>query len=285
MMRVGCAISNMLNKPLREVPVPFLFGLAVLISLLGVLLPESARFGNDWRNVRLDLLAPPFAAGSLYPPHVVLFTPHIVLPEALSILVQSVLLIVTLIVLIRRFDGTLAALFLTLGNPATLWAIQIGQLDWIAALALLLPAPLAGLALTAKPQAMFGIALLWARRRSWANFAAAVGVLTLGVCVYGAWWQLNELPTEAWAWSVSIFPFGVPAALYLAWRAWHAQRAAVMWAVLIAPLASPYFALYSLAPVLAVVCSQNRRLGAWLVLAVWYLFFYTMLREVNSGRF
>jgi hypothetical protein len=280
MMRLKRSVDDILNMPLRSIPPLLLFSLAAPLGLLSLL--TNLR-GVDWLIVRRELLIPPIAMHSLYPPHIVIFTPHVLLPETLSVFVQSTLLVGTLIALVRRFDGTVAALLLTLTNPAALLAIQLGQLDWIPALALLLPAPLAGLALTAKPHVMFGVALLWLRRREWINFAAAVVVLGLGA-LYSRWWQLNSLPSWTWIWNASIFPFGVPAALYFAWRAWRAQRTAATWAVLIAPFISPYFALYSLAPVLAVICAQNRRTGAWLVAALWYLSFFTLLRDIGSGR-
>jgi hypothetical protein len=281
MLHLKRSVNDILNMPLRSIPPLLLLSLASLISALGLLTGE---FGSDWLRVRRELLIPPIAMhSSLYPPHIVIFTPHVLLPETLSVFVQSTLLVGTLIALVRRFDGTVAALLLTLINPAALLAVRLGQLDWVPALALLLPAPLAGIALTAKPQVMFGVALLWLRRREWTNFVAAIVVLGLGA-LYSRWWQLSGLPPWAWSWNASIFPFGVPAALYFAWRAWRAQRTAATWAVLIAPFASPYFALYSLAPVLAVICAQNRRAGAWLVAALWYLSFFTLLRDIGSGR-
>lgn len=270
----------MLDLRLRQIPVPLLIG---IIALLGSSAFVVSKPTTDWSLLRNSLLQAPVGIIYSYPPHTVMFLPHALLPERLSLVANTTLLFGTLVALLWKYDGTLLAMLVALCNPATLLAIWLSQLDWIPALALLLPAPLAGIALAAKPQTMLGVGILWLRRRSWIAIGFAIGAFMAGIAIHGFWWQGVTLPDDAWAWNIAIFPFGLPVAAWLSWRCWRNSERGELWAVCIAPLASPYFALYSLAPALAVICSKDRRIGIWLVLALWYLFFYTLSRESGAA--
>jgi hypothetical protein len=68
-------------------------------------------------------------------------------------------------------------------------------------------------------------------------------------------------------WNVSLFPWGIPLGLYLLWRTWRNGDELAGAAATLA--LSPYFAMYSLAPLLALWIPRQRNI--WLVVAAWVL--------------
>ncbi len=266
---------SILNHPLKAFPVWALFGLAAAIGLFASLVRPTNLYA-DWCIIREGL-----AQGtSLYSPHIALLLPHLLLSCEAGAALNGILFIWVPLWLVRHFDGDLGSALLVLGNPATIFGVLLSQLDWLPALVWLLPAPLAGIAFAAKPQTVLGCLLTWLEKRAWSNFLSAGAAGALGVAIGGAWWHnIGALDAGAAVWNIAPFPMGVPFGLWLLWRAWQERHLPVEKAAILAPLISPYFALYSLTPVLAVVAAKQRRWAIWLVLGLFYLTLFIARRD------
>jgi hypothetical protein len=274
------------------------FALAALITVLVVaapLLDALPAYPVDWRIIEtraLRHLDQPYARGWAFNPPWTFALLAVFLPLPYS---AGAVRLVTVVVLFslassewqkRREGGRLPilSLLLLLTSAPAIYLIINANIDFLPALGLLAAAHLSPAwalpLLLTKPHTGALAAVAWLRKawdtgrwRGVVRFAApTVLVLVLSFVVWGWWpgdlWRsMHENHLVGSWWNVSLFPWGIPLGLYLLWRTWRNEDEL---AGLAATLAlSPYFAMYSLATLLALWIPRQRNI--WLVVAAWAL--------------
>ncbi|MEP0805713.1 MAG: hypothetical protein HRF47_09500 [Chloroflexota bacterium] len=172
-------------------------------------------------------------------------------------------------------------LALLASSAPLLFLVANGNIDFLPALGFLLADKGSGLALLlVKPQTGIFAALAWMRRAGgWRGVVRmllpTLGLFALSLLLYG-WWPARAignvlrmqgvgLPNVAW--NTSVFPWGVPLGLYLAWRAW--RNADEFHGVTASLLLSPYTPLYSLTLWYTLFLGRARR---WQAVLAWLIF-------------
>lgn len=136
-------------------------------------------------------------------------------------------------------------LLLAVLSPFVLLVLQWGNIEAIVMAALLAPAPLAVLLALLKPQmgAFLAIYILWREWRA-EGVKRALIVAAPAALMYAVSFALDmfarPMPINA-AWNISIFPFGVPVALWLMWRAFMRRDESAALAATV--FTSPYVCL------------------------------------------
>jgi hypothetical protein len=152
--------------------------------------------------------------------------------------------------------------------------IRWANVDWLALFGVLGVGHFQPLFLTVKPQAT-GLALVaYLNRDRWRFLSLFVIGLVLGFLLYH--WPFNVLDSREevlhmghnWSLWRTTWPLGI-VALWLAWR-----RQSVEWGVVASVALSPYWALYSLVPLIFVVAAKDLRLGLLLSVASWGFAFF-----------
>jgi len=187
---------------------------------------------------------------------------------------------------LRRGGGKGEVVALATSMPF-LYLAANGNIDWLAGLAFLVEDK--GLALPlllVKPQVGIFAVLAWLRKSGWRILLPAAGVALLSLAVYG-WWPAEALANiqgmggvglTRMPWNASLFPWGAPLGLWLAWLAW--KKSDEFYGVSATLLLFPYYGHYTLSVWYALALTRfNKtplgRLGLalfWLGSWVWYFF-------------
>lgn len=202
------------------------------------------------------------------------FIPLTLFPINIARVIYPALVIPAFILALRRFRLRPRYVLLVSILSSLLWInILWANVDWLVLLGATLPPPVGIWLVMAKPQVGIGVVLFWLLRRAsrrWYIFApvgialllnyALLGLPTVSVAVYN--------PTPA-----SAFPFGIPIAAWLIWRA--LKKADIAYAVPMSAFLSPYYSIVSwssLAPLarswrwlIAVIAAS------WIIVAAWWL--------------
>lgn len=234
---------------------------------------------------RFDYFNPPWTVWLLFPLRA--FTDQ-------TGVVRLITLIVFLALLWSRGGDLVSAVLLAASAPM-LYLIANGNIDFLPALALLLPNRGAGMIfLTTKPQVGILAALAWIRnseaQRLGRLFLPVLATFLISLMVYG-WWPADALSNIARmkdvgltnvSWNASLFPWSIPAGLYFAWRAWRDadeyQGVTATW------LISPYLPLYTLTLWFALfLAREKRRWPAVLVWAALWVFYFWRFQGWGAG--
>lgn len=150
--------------------------------------------------------------------------------------------------------------------PALLLVTYYANLDAIAAVGLLLP-PAGGLLLLAiKPQAVGLAAVVWAVQGRWRAFIPLGIVVLLSTLLWSEW--IDRLRgSSAGVLNLSFFPYSLLLAVPLLIIA--VRRKDLLLAALATPLAVPYVAHYSLAPIIALLARRHWLLGLIATILSW----------------
>jgi len=198
--------------------------------------------------------------------------PHAILGAEWSNVVNLFLNFAVLVVLIWRFGGGWQAAAMTFLSPAFLALAYVNNMDWVPALAFLLP-PTWGLPLLAlKPQAVGGAALIWWKRSGFSLrlLLPLALIVALSFVVWGFWpARMAMLPANARQWNFAPWPFGLPLGIYLLYRAYRSDDDVL--AAAATPFLVPYFLIYSLTPLLALLACRRRHDGLVLWVGMWLL--------------
>ncbi len=111
-----------------------------------------------------------------------------------------------------------------------------------------------------KPQVSIVLMILWIKPKKW---LVLLPVLTLGVLMLLAWYRLPNLSGVNW--SASIWPYGIPIGLALAWFAW--KREDVFLALAASIFLSPYVAIQSWVFVLLPLTRKKWLLGVGVLIS------------------
>jgi hypothetical protein len=202
--------------------------------------------------------------GFVNPPYVLaLLAPFALLPERIGyVLLVAAAMCAFAFVALRLGASPVAALCILLSPPVLSNVVNV-NLDWLVALALVLP-PELGLCLAAiKPQAGLGIIVYWlfaAWRKGGVARVAQVLFLPsvfwlLSFQVYGPWF-LRWGGLAAAPWNRSLWPWSLPAGVVLLVQA--IRKRDVRYAVAASPCLSPYTMLHSWVMPLPAFASDTR---------------------------
>lgn len=202
-------------------------------------------------------------------PWIIFLLPHAFLPVDWGNAINFVLTIAVLGLLIRKYRGGWQAMLLTFTSPVMIDIARTNNIDWIPALAFLLP-PIIGIPVLAiKPQVLGGAALIWWKKKNYSiRLLVPVIVLTLlSFALYGFWPLDLGVPDISFYWNYAPFPFLIPLGLWMLWKAW--QKEDEILAASATPFLTPYFAPYSIAPLMALIASRHRKVAFIIYIGLW----------------
>ncbi len=268
------------SPSLREHLTPRSVGMAALLVAAGAgLLAAVWRFyplGVDWEATFYpafkDFLHPYSIFTFTSPPWVLVLLPHALLDVTWSNAINLLLNVAVLGAAIYRYKGGWRAIVLTFTSAMMLDLARTNNIDWIPLLAFLIP-PTWGLPLLAiKPQVLGGAALIWWKRRRFSPLMLAplAVVVAASLVVWGFWPLKIGLISGAHLWNFAPWPLGVPFGGYLLYKAYRTDDEIL--AASATPLLVPYFAPYSLAPLMALLSSRYRREALYLYCVFWFYF-------------
>jgi hypothetical protein len=256
--------------------------IAVLVAVWGVMaifaivvLAFFYPVGIDWQVTFSRIPAiwfdPYVLPGFLNPPWVVVLLPHTFLPLNWGNAVNLVLHIGVLFAVIWKYKGGWQAMLLVFTSPMMLDLARTNNIDWIPLLAFLLPPPWGLPFLLVKPQMLGGAAVVWFKEYKFKLLIPSIVLLLLSFLIWGGFWFLRiKSPTASDLWGIvnfSPFPYFIPLGLYLLYLAWQ-KSDAILGAAATAFLA-PYYAVYSLTSLLALLACKYRREAFIIYLGFW----------------
>jgi len=161
--------------------------------------------------------------------------------------------------------------------------VWTNNVDWIAMLALLVPAMLGLPLLAAKPQAIGGVSVIWWKRST--NkirlLTPLIVVVILSFLIWGLW-PLRMKPVHETAWNFAPWPFLIPLGLYMLYRAYRSDDAFL--AAAATPFLVPYIGPQSVAGLIAFSGSKYRR-EALMVYIVFWVYFIVESRRLDTINF
>lgn len=259
-------------------------GIVALVAAFVLVTALFAHFsvadrGHDWehffRPAALNLWDPYSVVGVFNPPWLFpLLLPVAWLPSHAG---AALLAVLTLAVLIGYAKDWYKIAALLLSAPA-LSVLYFGQIDVIPLLALMAPAWAALPLLMVKPQGVFLAAL---RRLDRKSVAFMVLILVGSFLAWGAWpLDLLGAPGPGGPQNRSLFPWSLGFALgILAWLKTHPESEHADVLLCLASLAaSPYWAVYSMLPMTALLIKGTKsRVGCFAICAATWG--YTLLTQ------
>ncbi len=215
-------------------------------------------------------------------PWLLFFIPHGLLPIELGDAINMTLNILIPLMVIMRLKGGWQAVVLLYTSPFFLDLMRTNNVEWIPLTALLLPL-WAGLPfLVAKPQTIGGIAFIWLkrhwRRPSW--LVPTIVIILASIAIWGVQKpieQIQQYDLLNVPWNFAPFPFFIPLGLYLLWKAWRKDDEYI--AAAASPFLVPYFAPYSLIPLMTLLACTRRR-EAFYVWAGFWIYFIVEARRI-----
>jgi hypothetical protein len=283
--RPSLAIPSRLATWFQSLPRRDQLGVAILV-FLAIFAPFVDSAGWDYYEAfRRATLTGQYNIKTWNPyPSYWFFYPFAVLPPRIGFLFWNLVTAGAFIYTIGRFQGRFLPFALSL---PVFWIFFIGQLEGFVALGLTLsmfaPPIIAGfglLLLTLKPQiALFPLLFVLWRRRDWRMFIIPVVVYLLSFLQWGFWipeWITAVLNTQTRNYPTNVS--GFPYALLLLPLLWYARRSLKVW-MLFSALLSPYFAVYSLAPLFALFSP------GWFHLFIWLLYLSATVVEYRVPGF
>jgi hypothetical protein len=257
---------------------------AILTVGFALYLPPGVDWQATFRPAVRSWQAP--YEGSLFtnPPWALLLLPHGLLSLSLSNAINLTLNFVVLALVVRRFGGGPVALALVFTSPFILDLARTNNIDWIPALALLVPPAWGLLLLSVKPQAIGMVALIWWKQQGYAlrMVIPTVVAVVLSFVVYGLWVTRAEgLQGGTGLWNIAPFPFGLPLGAYLFYRAWHHTDPddSIALAAVSTMFLTPYVAPYSLNVLMALGASRFKRQAIIVWVVCWVFVIYTIRRN------
>lgn len=196
-------------------------------------------------------------------------------PDRLATAIVNALAVVVFAWLAQRLGGPDWVAIIVLVSPPGFWMFRNGQMEWLALFGLLLFDGTDWLWLAIKPQLTIGLLVprLKRTRGQWIRYLAPIVIAGILSLLIWPGWPLRAWPevsphwlTANWNWS--IWPWGVPIALFLLWLAW---RRGEDWLGLVAsPLLSPYVNMPNYLGLMVALAARWPRwaLGIWVSLWV-----------------
>lgn len=281
--RVAMAGDAALIKKVRAVDL--IVGCA-LITAMVVAVALYLPFADDWhhtfRPAALQLLrgGAPYDLETYYnPPWALLpLVPLALLPENIGRAILFVLTLLSFTFVGVRLGARPLALGLLLISPPAVQCFLTGNIDWLAALGLVLPPHIGLLFLLVKPQIGAAVGFYWLIESFRQGGVAQVGrviapvalAFLLSLVPYGFWPAHLMRPVSA-GWNASLWPMSIP--LGLGWLAAAIRLRQVRLAMVASPCLSPYVALQSWTGALCAIVAWPVEtaavvIGLWMLVAV-----------------
>lgn len=175
-----------------------------------------------------------------------------------------------------KLGGTRNSVLFFILSPLVFYNLMLGNIDWLVVLGYFIPPPFGLFFLSLKPQIGLLPALYWAwaiyKRGGLADvvksYAPVIICLLLSFVIYGNWISGRDARLIGVDWNLSVFPYGIPAGLYLVYLA---IRGKINRAVSASPFFSPYLSAgsWSIAQLGAV---DNPRVSFFITATLWLLF-------------
>jgi hypothetical protein len=272
-------------EALRFGPVVWIVaGVVGVVSWVG--LPVG---GNDWREffgVAARTWWPDPWAGVGDFPYVpwtgLLLSPLGGIPDRAATTLVNIAAVIVCAGVARRLKGPDWIVAPVLISPPGFWMFRNGQMEWLSLMGLLMFNGLDLLLLAIKPQVGLGVLIprLKRARGQWIRYLAPSVIVGAASLVIWLAWPLRALPdpTPDWVqanWNWSIWPWGVPVAIFLLWRAWKTGEDWL--GVVASPLLSPYVNMPNYLGMMLALAARWPRVALgiwivmWLVLAGWLL--------------
>ena len=206
-------------------------------------------------------------------PLLLLMVPHALLSLKVGNAINLMVHFAVLATLIWVKKGGWQALVLTFTSPLFLDLVRTNNVDWVPALAFLLP-PMWGLPLlAAKPQTVGGAALIWRKREKFSPkmLLPLIGLVVLSLVIWGFWpTEVGLSDVRNQAWNFAPWPLGIPLGIYLLYKGYQLNDEVV--AAAATPLLVPYFAPYSLVPLMALLSCKYPKMAFYIYCTFWFYF-------------
>ncbi len=276
-----------LRLPGSRIAQKAILGCAIVAAVWGFsfILPPAV----DWpvfRAATLKLLAgrSPYEVEGFFNPFWALIPliPIAILPEPLS---RAALFVATLLALTytaHRLGGKLAGTLLLLMSPPAIHGLLNGNIDWLAALGIVLPSQIGLFFVTIKPQIGLAIAIFWTteawKKGGWQRVVKLLWPLIVAfvfsTIAFGFWPARATVETSLW-WNASLWPMSIPVGLALLVTA--IRKGKINYAIGASPCLSPYVLFHSwIVALLAIVHSLPELSAA--VSGLWILVIMLAIR-------
>ncbi len=227
----------------RTLVIVLLAGLFVLIAFLAARLPTADFYSNFYGPVRNDLLGHPLYESNMYvyaPWGIIPLIPFALLPPLAAHGLYFAACLYTLVYIAWRLHASPLAIAAFMLSPTAIGALLVGNLDPVVISGMLFPPMIGLLILMIKPQIGAGVGLYYliefVRTKRWLEGLKTFSPVAAGYAlalVFVPIWYVRVINTPANVWNRTLFPYGVPLALFFLWLALRHRN--------------PYFALASTA--------------------------------------
>jgi hypothetical protein len=235
---------------------------ATIIIILLIALKELYPIGIDWKATysqipehwRNPYEIPTFTS----PPWIMFLLPHAWLPIAWGNAINLLLNISLIVAIVIRYKGGWLLMLLIFTSPPFLDLVRTNNVDWIAMLALIVPAMWGLPILASKPQALGGVSIIWWKSgtQKIRLLIPLIAIISVSILIWGLW-PLQLKPVHKSAWNFAPWPILLPLGLYMLYRAYKSDNAFL--AAAATPFVVPYLAPYSIAGLMAFTGCKYRR--------------------------
>jgi hypothetical protein len=181
----------------------------------------------------------------------IVFLPISLLPERTAMVVNAAITVGASWLVFQRLSRSPLTASLALCSQPVFMMLLTGNVDWLPLLAGVLPPVIGVWFALVKPQVglVLAVVLWWQvcrqnKRRGVWLLVALSSALALSLALGMRWQSMIAIQ-----WNLSLFPWGLPFGLWLAWRAWRQKNDRAV-ALAAAPFLSPYVAIQSWAAAL-----------------------------------
>ena len=207
-------------------------------------------------------------------PWLLFMLPHALLSMAWGNAINFFLNLTLPMLYIWRHQGGWQAMLIVFLSPLFLDLTRTNNVDWIPLLAFLLPATVGLPLLAAKPQTVGGAALVWWKKRrfSLTMLVPTIVIVLVSAAIWGGQYleRMQEFNLREVEWNFAPFPFFIPIGLYLLYQGFKKEDEVL--AATGTPFLVPYFAPYSLVPLLTLLACKYRREALFVNLGFWWYF-------------
>jgi hypothetical protein len=141
--------------------------------------------------------------------------------------------IICYILAFKRLQISSWSIMVLLLNPFIYFDLMLGNYNWLILLGATLPAAVGSWIVILKPHMSVVLFGLWLKQRRWIAFIPIATIAVLFVL------QMYTMPNPSrMFWSTSVWPYGIPVGIALAWFA--VKRDDILLALAAAPFLSPY---------------------------------------------
>lgn len=268
---------------LKENPVAiYIFAIIVFFAfvfLFSLFPPEGVDWLLCFYKVAQDPLNPYQIDHFINPPWMaILLFPFRYLSENTSLAVNTTLNLMAIGLLVLSRKGSVLSLFLSLTSFPVLSAIANGNIEWVLAIGFILKNEWGVPLLLLKPQVGIMAILSWDafKKNKVLFFVPSILTILLSFIIWGNWLpdvikNIHNLQNAQYgmgSWNISLFPWSIPVGLFLLyWIVKKAPANSEILGILATLCIVPYFAIYSVGILYALISVKNKRIA----IALWFL--------------